>query len=532
MTGVPRWAWILSGAALTAVVLVADLAHAPSTGDAGWFLHITSRAGDGDLPYEDFFLGVLPFPLWANLGATALLGTEIAVQKLLIVAAYVTSALVAARIALTLGVSPLGAGLVCLASLAYVPLPTGMPYSPLSYLFLLAALSLVLGWRRAGDASDQRRARTLLALAGAAAGLSLAGKQTVGAAAVLALLACVLAYSPRGAGQWLGKLRDASLAGAVAAGVVIVVVAPVALGGGLEEFWYQAFDKSEYIQNSSVSYLSGVGDLAELAVDPDGEWTALRLNTVFLVPILTALALAAAALRSRRAELIPVATFAAAAVAAALPRAAYFKVADAVPLCALAIAVAWTAARQSAGPPNPGRARGMKVAGAAAAVILTAILAANLIREPVRSFNEGADVGGVDHYRGSLFPRPMRDQARDQADVLRQAELGGDVFILTPVSGFLYLVSGVDSTTRHDLATLDTMRDRGQEEVIAALRGGEIESVCLGNYVGNPQRPEQLDRWVRAEMEPADAGSTTAGLLPWQCVIYEFPAARESRSPR
>lgn len=505
-TAYPRRAWALAGFVLLLVVWLADMAHPTYSADGSWYLQITSRALDGDLPYRDFYLGTLPMPLWVNAAFTGILGTQIAVQKLLADAALVAGALLAARLALAIGASPAAAGLVLLASLAAAIMPTTTPYGPYSYLFLLATLAAVLAWGQ--SSGDPRRARLLVAAAGAMGGLSVSGKQTVGAAAMLALFACLVLWSPRERSDLRGRAADLAIAAGAASAVVALFLAPVAIGGGLGEFWRQAFEKGQYVESSGGSYLDGVRGFFEAI--PEGDWLALRLNAVFLAPLAAAGALAWALARDRRPELLPLALFAAAAVLPALPRPFYFNVAFAVPACALLVAGAW-------------RPRGVpRWAPAALATALALAFVLNMAREPIRTLDEGAAVAGLDHYQGSLFPDEMLADAQALNEDLRTADREGNVFILTPFSAFLYLVSGVESTTKHDYAARDSMRDEGEREVLEKLESGEIDRVCLGNYSLLPDQDlPLLEDWVRAHMRPTHPTvNPVRALPPWQCVVY------------
>ena len=68
--------WLAAGVALTAALWLADMAAGIGTGDEAWWLQIAGRLEDGDAPYADFFLGVLPLPLYATSAATSVLGLE------------------------------------------------------------------------------------------------------------------------------------------------------------------------------------------------------------------------------------------------------------------------------------------------------------------------------------------------------------------------------------------------------------------------------------------------------------------------
>jgi NADH:ubiquinone oxidoreductase subunit 6 (subunit J) len=514
-------AWLGLGLALTILYWLADMAHGIQA-DAAWWLQLSDRLNCGDAPYRDFFLGVLPFPLWLTSAFTGLFGAEAWVLKLLVDATLVATALLAARIALGLSVSRLGALLVGLASLAFTTLPTASPYNALSHLCALAGLALVLAWY--APATRRPGSRLLLCAAGAAVGLSVAGKQTVGAAAGLALVASVILYSPRPSGGWRGRLADAALAAGVAAAVVVVVLIPVAITGGLDELWTQAFEKGEYVRTASVSYIDGVSELGRVIADPVTRGWDPRgyLYLVFVIPPLAAVLVVAATLRRPSPELLPVSLFAAAAVGAALPRAAYYAVGATVPFCAIAIAMAVSQMITDREERRRGSApRGVRIAAAASGALLLALLAVSLFRAPLERLTDDPAISDLPHFSGVLIDGDQLDQFERQAEELRAADQGSDTtMILSYDAGFLYLISGVENVMAADYPAITTMREQGQDEAIEAISSGRILRVCLGNFDLDPgQRPERIESWVLTHMRPVDRPAPHGAELG-PCAIY------------
>jgi hypothetical protein len=491
--------WLAAGVALTAILWLGDMAAGIGTGDEAWWLQIAGRLEDGDAPYEDFFLGVLPLPLYVTSAATSVLGLELWVAKLLIDVSIAATALLAARTALAAGVPLVGATFVGAASLAFVVLPTVTLYSPLSYFFLLACLALVLAWHRAAlDGAGARRTDLLLLSAGALAGASLAGKQTVGAGALVALLASVLIYSHRPVGLAL-RFRDAGVALAGAAIVVAAALAPVALAGDLDAFREQALDKGEYASSGAITYWEGLGDLFS-AADFDG-WL-LRFVPVYLAPVAAIALLVAAVVRRPRAELVPVGLFAVAAIAAALPRASYLQMSDAMPLCALAIGVSIEALRSREAPAS---SRSLKrPAAVALAAVLVVAGGAGVLRTPLQQFSDGASRSTLPHLSGVVLTDLRAAGVREQAEAIREADAGEDrTMLLLPNASLLYLTSGIQNPTRHDYPLLTAIRRDGQLEAIQQIRSGALRRVCLGSFDGDPSmRPTELVDFVSSELRP------------------------------
>jgi hypothetical protein len=322
-------------------------------------------------------------------------------------------------------------------------------------------------------------------------------------------------------------MRDGVIAGASSLAVVAVMLAPIVLAGGLGELREQALDNGGYLRVSSVPYSDGLWALWHALGSALSDPAEVGLYAVFLVPPLAAAAIAIAlgTDRERRRELVPVAVFLVAAVVPALPRAHYFKVSDAVPFCALALAVSIPSLRELAPRRSrePGRFPASSVAAGAATVLCLLLLGSNLLVAPLESRAAGAALSDLPHYGGTLITNEQEDRVQDQIDRLRAADAGTDTtFILSFAAAYLHLTSGISGTTPYDYPTGDEMGEAGQRDVIARIKSGEIQRVCLGSFrFAELKRPAILEEWIRAGMRPVDPGVDVDLLAIEQCALYE-----------
>ena len=193
----------------------------------------------------------------------------------------------------------------------------------------------------------------------------------------------------------------------------------MALAGDLDAFREQALDKGEYVSSGAITYWEGLDDLFGAA--GFDRWL-LRYVPVYVAPLAAIALLAAAVVRRPRPELVPVALFAAAAIAPALPRASYLQMSDAMPVCALAIAVSVEALRS--GETRASTRRIVRPAAIALAAVLVIAGTAGLLRTPLQQFSDGASSSSLPHLSGVVLTDLRAAGVREQAEAIRSADAG------------------------------------------------------------------------------------------------------------
>jgi len=184
------------------------------TNDEAWILRVAQRLLDGDVLYRDVFFGATPLSMYLVTAVAFLTGVEISAVKIVLAFCFVSSTLLACRLALQLGLGRTALTMVVLTQLAFVPswIPgAGSPYTPLAYVFFLGSFSAFLTWRALVTQSDglvHKSAADALAWAGFLAGLCFATKQSLGLYALAGLSAAVLATESPTAGRRLAGGPD------------------------------------------------------------------------------------------------------------------------------------------------------------------------------------------------------------------------------------------------------------------------------------------------------------------------------------
>jgi 4-amino-4-deoxy-L-arabinose transferase-like glycosyltransferase len=467
--------------------------------DEAWFLQVVSRVANGDDLYGDVFFGATPLSVYLALPLVALLGAQIVWVKAVVVACFVATLVLVARIARRLGGGEVAAVLLYAAVLAWSPPLHYGPYQQLATVGLLACLAAALRWTE-----EEGTSHVPLALGGVGAGLAFAAKQNVGLLALAALLAAVaLVPARRLSGAW------SALAAFVAS--VVAVHVPVALTGSLDELYDYGFaNKGAYVERGLApvegvhAHLSFVRD-AWLDRGPQGPGlvdvaTAYDLLAFAVVPAsLVALLLAwRRAPGPRRRLLAVVGLFWLAALAAVFPRADAPHVEFVMPVFALAVAAGLLALR-------PGWQRRAAIA---LALALAPAAFARVGWPLVEAARGDLEPSGIAHFEGPLVHPADEDEIEGAAAELRSEGGGGDLFLLTPEAGFWYLASGLANPTPYDYPLVTAMGRDGEQDVVARIERGEIDAVCVDLADVGPLEPTALLQHVEREMRPtADTGA-------------------------
>jgi hypothetical protein len=513
---VPAWVLWLGGTALLGIAIwVPDMASGPNLAEAPWFIELLHRVSAGDALYEDQFYGVMPLAVWVGLPAVLVFGVQISVLKALDALLYAAGAVFAIAAAKRLGVGVAGQVLVGIASVVYLVLPSSTPYAQMAYAAQVGALAAIATWLRADPG---RSATAALILAGSAAGVSIASKQTVGALTLAASIAVVVAARAGKDGSSRARLRDAGVLAAPAVVIPALTLLPVAIAGDLGAFWRYAIDKGPYLEHGSVSYLEPFRALGDTwGVPPANPDIFLRQLGILAAP---AALLGLAVTVRRGGEWLLLAAFTTAAVASSYPR---LNLPSAIPISS--VAIAWSA-RQLAG----SRLRELPARMALAAIgLLLLTTAYGTLVLPVRAaIRDGYATSHVEHFDGVMV-RPSFDHVAATVGAgLSTADAGQNrTFVLSPSSGFDYLVSGLRNPTRHGFPFASTFRDGDVAELERQIESGQILRVCLRDYGLDPLAPAMLEDWVRSRLSKGERvgprADTPFGYLG--CTIYRSPVA-------
>lgn len=486
-TGGVRLARVWPPLVLVALSLLVTAGRGVSTGDETWFLQVAARLADGEQLYDEVFYS--PLPLAALLAAVpvAVVGAQIAVIEILNAITWAATALVGLHVARRAGVRG-GTRILLLCSLLATATPQrNSLYTPLAMLLLMIALALVM---------QPGRPAVRAGAAGLAAGLAFASKQTIGLAALAALIVTVAACAT-------GERRRIQLAAAAAGfgAVVLALVAGLAATGVLPDAIRSGFtSKGEYVEHGTLWYPTALEESLRLVASSTLggiENTAPLLAAPLAVALVGLVGLRRSTKRGL-VVLIGPAAFALAAVAAAFPRFGTTHLAWANPPVLVAAAVALTLLRPPRWIPA---VLGAAVGGAALALLL----------QPVLAWARG-DVRFVDlpGYRGV----PLGVEAAARADRLRATTPSrARVLYVEYDAAFRYLVTGARNPTPWDVPAASNIGVEEIRRIRDDVSSGRYR-ICLagaGGYGEAPSlRPEALEAVVRRTMRrQRDLGTCT-----------------------
>ena len=448
---------------LFALVLLQSIAAGLPPDDEGWMLQVATRVADGDVLYRDVWFNTTPLAPGLVSLAVAVFGSQILVLKVVASAVVAAGGTAVAVIARGLGARWAVAALLA-ATVTLLP-GTGVAtvYSELAMALAAVVLACVLAWWR------EERDR-LLVLAGVAAGLSFCAKHSTGALTLLALFALLIA-ARRG-------LRPLLLAAAGAVPAVLLPIAVVvAAGGGPKLYEYGVSSKGRYVDAASLSYFDGLRELGtdvkaalRSPTDPGAALAAI-VQAQFLLPLIAAVALVVAIVRSPRAErftLAAVTTFAVVAVLNLVPRASIVHIGYATPLIALAI---WLALHRAAPERFP-----LWLTFAVLAIVPTLVT----LRTAEVIARDNLVSSSLPHFEHIEVQPEILAETTRTADRLRAARRDGPVFIAAERAGLLYLVAGIENPTPWDYSAASSFGDDGEERLVRDFRSGRIPTVCLG----------------------------------------------------
>ena len=499
----------------TAVVVMAAGRRVQVTDDETWFLHVVQRIRAGEVLYRDVFFGAGPLAVWAASAVVRLTRPQVLVMRALGVVSFVGFLCAGTWTLRSVG-SPWWSCLLLWLGAVALGGPSWGTESQYGQLTFLAAAVALACLAVPGDGGPWYVA----ALAGTAAGAALACKHTVGAVLMASAIAVLL-----GTGSAAGEL------GVFCAGAVVVLAAtfaPVARAGALSGYARCAFaNKVTYVASGGMAAWDGLRN-ALAPGPPAGRIAALArfvtasaflvLPAAVLAMVADVVVLAAGGPAQRRVAAAVGMAAAATALAGAVPRADGRHVQGLFPMALLAILVSASALDTGVGwwPPPPPVAWPAGVVLMAWTALALVVALDTVHRVPVSA--EAVD-DDLPHLRGVPVQRWLPGAGPRQGQALREAT-GGSVFLLRPDAAWWYLAAGLRNPTPYDYPYASVFGPRGQAEMIAAIRRGDVPWVCLPAPMVGRLAPTELQTFVVDCMEPV--AETAAGTL------YRLPVGSDA----
>jgi hypothetical protein len=499
----PNWlGWLAWGMLLWTISFLLSLASPIISNDETWFLQVIERLGRGEALYRDIFFNVPPLSALIAWLAIKLTAHQLFILRLLQSLYFTLLALSAGWLSRQLGFRPRSVIFIGLALLAYAPpwvLGTGVAYTPLAYLFQLAAFNCLYFYARL--LPDQRMERTgiwLLLAAGGLAGLSFASKQTTGMVTLTALgIAMLLLHRQFQRGQIWGRALTI-LAGFTLA-ILLIVGIPIIVNGGWTQFLdYGFLNKRTYLAIAGIGYWEGIAALPLLAqVTPS--WSNLHrllLQTQYLLPALALLLIGIGLLitPSRRRSGWVVLVFLCAALLDIFPRVSIYHISCALPMTFVAIGFGWR--QTSLKFPRP-----VLHLTAWVTLVWVCLGLTSLFLQPLELSRQGYIPSILPHLRGVWIEPHLQKKLVRQGERLQRLAENKPILLITPNAAQLYLTGNLINPTPFDYPLATAFGLHGQEQVILSIDAGAIPLVCMADYSDNILNPAKLSGYVTAHLK-------------------------------
>ncbi len=500
--------WLLGGLALFAMGFFVAMGRGVNMADESWFLQVVHRVTSGDVLYRDVFFGATPLSVYVVATFTTILGSEILVLKAVVTLISVLVILLSCRLARKLGSGPAFPLLLALALAVTSWNWESGAHSLLASVFFLACFGAALGWAQSQTDSPSGIGRSggmgALFLGGAAAGLSFGSKQTLGLYGLAALLLTVALVSRRPGAKAPRLLSALSLVLGGFGLSAVVVLAPVWLSGGAEKFLdYGFFNKGSYLSLGGWSYFYELGRLTQPLQTPAdiAAWYRAYWQQMFLLPPIAFGALLGTRLVKSwdgRGLEVPVLLFVGAAFLDVFPRADGGHLSSAMPEIVLGLTYVWY--RIKPGLPR----RWAQLARAGVGLWLGVGLVLLLLPGGMHLASGNYQASNLPHFRGALMKIDQLAQISAQLEALKDKTVGEAPFLLTSQAAFYYLAGGLTNPTPFDYPLVTAFGRNGEAEVVAAIAGQQIRSVCVGDPGGavSALPPRLLWGYIEQNMEP------------------------------
>lgn len=445
--------------------------------DESWFLWITQRMRQGDVPYRDFFLGVLPLPIWATFFASHIVGVHLFAIRLVNAFAFAVTVVLACFVFAHIYGRKQFPKWFAVANLLIAMPPPSAPYEPLAYMFVMANLaSIVTGQNSLGE---PKRARLWLSLSGLSCGLAFACKHNLGAYSFATAIAIVF-LSP----LELKRKIEISFSVAITFGLTVAIfLLPILLTGSWNPFWDYVFaNKVNYLHHAQVPFTKNLADLVKwfsvLFSQPSHEAIrhVLQLQSAWL-PVLAFITLPVIfAKRNRLGQHLALAIsfHVSLAIIALYPHAGRSHILHAVPFYILGIACAAFCLRNEVWFEPIWKLRHVaKWLMLAMLVFTVAFLFIRVQKGTLQPIN-------LPHFNGMLVRSRDLPQILSDVENLKSYQRQNEpVFLMFPKAGFFYLTVGLKNPTPYDIPSPTSVGLRGEEKIIAAIKRKEIKAVIM-----------------------------------------------------
>lgn len=502
-----RWGYVVGFLVLFAYGFLTQLFSGYFNWSEVWFLQVVHRVASGEVLYRDVFFSSMPLSVYVSVLFALLFGSELLVGKALMALCFALTGLLSYRIARQLGLDRSEAMLVVGMLLVWRP-KEGFSYTPLVYLFLLAALSAILLWWydiQVKNGSLKSTSVIGLLIAGVCAGLAFATKQSVGTYTLAAVcFSIVVGYYRTGADK-RRLLEACTLVFSAWFFTVSIVLLPVWLTGGVPRLIdYGVLGMQSYARASVIPYQDQLELLMRLITEPKpwGHAAPILWQLAFLLPFPTFVLLGWLWLRSEldKRKLISILLlFAGAAFAGVFPRVDIGHMIPAVPIFALGLV--W-ACYQVIGECQERRQQVVRDAfllGFAVFIVLGVI--AHIIWLLPRAGAARREPCTLPHFRSVMMYPDSIEEVRAQAERLKQYTGGQPAFISSPSAAFYYLLMEMKNPTPYDFPLAGAFGRHGEAEIIEAIQQGRIRYVCMSPLGGDELAPVELERYVLEHME-------------------------------
>ena len=510
-------------AGVTIAVTLGLLARPVNIRDETWMLWVATRVSRGEVLYRDVYDVTTPLAAWLTAVAVRAFGVEILVVRVLAAGIFAAEVVMAQSVARRVGMSRAARGVLAVLLVAGAsPLVAFVSlYSALAILGALVTLRAVLWWQDRFAAALPGAAWAV----GAAVAVTFWSKPNIGVYAGIAVLVAMGATAFRVGLRALvpEAVRTAGGFAAVSAAVAAVVAGT----GGWSAFVDQVFlSKGAYV-DVGFSYLAALSERVQLLAGGNDE---AALHRIWYLLIHASLPLAVVALvagvwfarRASRERVVALAAFTVVGLVSVFPRPGVNHITGVLTLVLAGVTGVWTLGlvARRAGAPTRRSVGPVVVAVGAVAVVAVGVV----VLPVVKNRNLPHFVHSVAHFSASPLSRGQSRAAGRLGAELRARGVHS-VFIAREDAGFLYLRTGTTNPIPYDIVERSDLGASGQRGVIRRIESGEVAWVCLHPHrpartARDPLIPRRLERWVRANLEPA-------GKLP-RCDLYRATAGSDT----
>jgi hypothetical protein len=455
--------------------------------DESWFLQVVYRSSTGETLYRDIFLGVTPVSVYMTEVLVKLFGSHVLIIKGLVALCFAMIVMICLKMARRLDFS-VSLQVVLVLGLAVWAAPFARAvYQPLASLFFAAGCSIALSWRHGSGV-----ARGSFIVGGVTAGLCIMTKQNIGVFLLLVLIAA--AWEPR-----CKFYPRAFWILASCTSVVVGLVIPILMGGGMPQLWdYGFLNKTVYLDKAYVSFVEGFRlsfGFIEHGFVAGARETIVHFPFLLVPCTMAFLVYVWIRIQAPMAGLLLL--FVGMSLAGAYPRFNLVHVTDAVPLTLLATlySIRCLCSHVSS--------KLCKYGERLVVVVLVVTIVSQGTAKILKAHDGSIDKLDVPHFTGVFFKNSDRQIIPSRLDALKRYDTM-EVFILSPHAGFYYLSSGLRNPTAYDYPYVTAFGTSGEESVIRKIECGDFKIVAVGDMEYTQSEnlyPERLLQYVRNKMQ-------------------------------